>query len=197
MKSEEVFRYLKEHPEFFEEYADFLSAMQIPHPHGGRAIPIAERQVLTLREKSRVLEGKLRELVQFGEENDTISERVHRITLALLAARNLPGLVDSLYNNLNATVTNANQLLGEINKGNGSLGKLAKDKDFAKKLDDTVTRLDSILSGIDEGKGTIGQLMQNRSLYDHADQTMDQAQQLIKAIREDPRKYFIIRLKVF
>jgi hypothetical protein len=100
MKSEEVFHYLKEHPEFFEEYADFLSAMQIPHPHGGRAIPIAERQVLTLREKSRVLEGKLRELVQFGEENDTISERVHRITLALLAARDLPGLVDSLYNNL-------------------------------------------------------------------------------------------------
>ena len=100
MKSEEVFYYLKEHPEFFEEYADFLSSMQIPHPHGGRAIPIAERQVLTLREKSRVLEGKLRELVQFGEENDTISERVHRITLALLAARDLPGLVDSLYNNL-------------------------------------------------------------------------------------------------
>jgi uncharacterized protein len=100
MKSEEVFTYLKEHPEFFEEYADFLSSMQIPHPHGGRAIPIAERQVLTLREKSRVLEGKLRELVQFGEENDTISERVHRITLALLAARDLPGLVESLYNNL-------------------------------------------------------------------------------------------------
>jgi len=100
MKSEEVFYYLKEHPEFFEEYADFLSSMQIPHPHGGRAIPIAERQVLTLREKSRVLEGKLRELVQFGEENDTISERVHRITLALLAARELPGLIESLYNNL-------------------------------------------------------------------------------------------------
>jgi uncharacterized protein YigA (DUF484 family) len=100
MKSEEVFYYLKDHPEFFEEYADFLSSMQIPHPHGGRAIPIAERQVLTLREKSRVLEGKLRELVQFGEENDTISERVHRITLALLAARDLPGLVESLCNNL-------------------------------------------------------------------------------------------------
>jgi uncharacterized protein YigA (DUF484 family) len=100
MRSEDVFHYLKEHPEFFEEYADFLASMQIPHPHGGRAIPIAERQVLTLREKSRVLEGKLRELVQFGEENDTISERVHRITLALLAARDLPGLIESLYNNM-------------------------------------------------------------------------------------------------
>jgi uncharacterized protein YigA (DUF484 family) len=100
MRSEEVARYLEEHPEFFEEYAELLGAMQIPHPHGGRAIPIAERQMLTLREKSRALEGKLRELVQFGEENDSISERVHRITLALLAARDLPLLLDAVYINL-------------------------------------------------------------------------------------------------
>jgi phospholipid/cholesterol/gamma-HCH transport system substrate-binding protein len=84
-----------------------------------------------------------------------------------------------------------------INKGKGSIGKLARDPAFAKKLDDTVTRLDSILTSVDEGKGTIGQLLQNRSLYDHTDQTMDQAQLLVKAIREDPKKYFIIRLKVF
>ena len=66
-----------------------------------------------------------------------------------------------------------------------------------RRLDDTITRLDSILTTVDEGKGTIGQLVQNRSVYDHLDQTMDQAQQLLKAIRQDPKKYFIIRLKVF
>ena len=53
--------------------------------------------MLSLREKSRALEGKLRELVQFGEENDLISDRVHRLTLALLAARDLPGVLQSLY----------------------------------------------------------------------------------------------------
>jgi phospholipid/cholesterol/gamma-HCH transport system substrate-binding protein len=88
-------------------------------------------------------------------------------------------------------------LLAEINSGKGALGKLSKDPAFAKKLDDTVTRLDNILTGIDEGKGTIGQLMQNRSLYEHTDQTMDQAQQLVKAIREDPKKYLVIKLKIF
>jgi phospholipid/cholesterol/gamma-HCH transport system substrate-binding protein len=39
--------------------------------------------------------------------------------------------------------------------------------------------------------------VQNRALYDHLDQTADQAQQLIKGIREDPKKYLIIRLKMF
>jgi len=104
---------------------------------------------------------------------------------------------DTLYKNLNSTVSNANQLLGDINAGKGAIGKLAKDPEFAKKLDDSVTRLDSLLTSIDEGKGTIGQLMQNDSLYHHTDESMDQAQQLLKAIRQDPKKYFVIRLKLF
>ncbi len=87
--------------------------------------------------------------------------------------------------------------MAEINAGKGSLGKLAKDPAFAQKLDDTVTRLDSILTSVDQGKGTLGQLVQNRSLYDHTDATMDQAQQLVKSIRENPKKYLVIRLKLF
>ncbi|HEU5284442.1 MAG TPA: DUF484 family protein [Burkholderiales bacterium] len=96
LRPEEVAKYLKDHPEFFDEYAELLSGIYVPHPYGGHAIPLAERQVLNLRERSRALEGKLRELVQFGEENDTISDRVHRISLALLAARDLPGVLQVL-----------------------------------------------------------------------------------------------------
>ena len=127
-------------------------------------------------------------------------DRLDRITTDLDAGKGTAGKFlkdDSLYNNLNSAVSNANQLVSEINAGKGSLGKIAKDPVFAAKLDDTVTRLDSILKGVDEGKGTLGQLAQNRSLYDHADQTLDQSQQLVKAIREDPKKYFVIRMKVF
>jgi len=127
-------------------------------------------------------------------------DRLDRITTALDEGKGSAGKLlkdDTLYNNLNAAVANTNQLVAEINAGKGSLGKLAKDPAFAAKLDDTVTRLDSILKNVDEGKGTIGQLVQNRALYDHADQTLDQAQQLVKVMREDPKKYFVIRLKLF
>jgi phospholipid/cholesterol/gamma-HCH transport system substrate-binding protein len=104
---------------------------------------------------------------------------------------------ETLYDNLNSTISNANEMIAQINHGKGSIGKLARDPEFAKKLDDTVTRLDNILSGIDEGKGTIGQMMQNRSVYDHADQTLDQAQQLVKSMRENPKKYLVVQLKIF
>jgi hypothetical protein len=100
MRSQDVAKYLLEHPEFFDEYADLLASIEVPHPRGGHAIPLSERQVLSLRDKSRMLEGKLRELVQFGESNDVISDRVHRISLALIAASDAPGLVACVRRNL-------------------------------------------------------------------------------------------------
>ena len=100
MTPEAVTNYLKQHPEFFEQHADFLSTIFIPHPHGGRAISISERQVLALREKGKQLEGKLRELIEFGEENDAIGEKLHRLTLAQVAARDIEGVIEALYFNL-------------------------------------------------------------------------------------------------
>lgn len=104
---------------------------------------------------------------------------------------------ESFYDNLNSSVKNINQVMTEVNQGKGSFGKLAKDPEFAQKLDDAIGRLDNILKGIDQGKGTLGQLAQNRALYDHANQSMDEAQQLLKGIRDNPKKYLVIRLKIF
>jgi len=100
MTPETVANYLKQHPEFFEDYADMLATIYVPHPHGGRAVSISERQIATLRDKGKQLEGKLRELIEFGEENDAISEKMHRLTLALFAARDAGGALDALYFNL-------------------------------------------------------------------------------------------------
>jgi uncharacterized protein YigA (DUF484 family) len=101
MRAEDVAQYLRDNPEFFESYSDMLSQISIPHPQGGRAIPIVERQVLTLRDKNRVLEAKLAELIQFGEENDALAEKVHRLCVALLRARDMETLISALHLNLN------------------------------------------------------------------------------------------------
>jgi uncharacterized protein YigA (DUF484 family) len=97
---EAVASYLQEHPEFFEQYADLVADIHIPHPHGGRAIPISERQILTLRERARQLEQKLREVIRYGEENDEIGEKVHRLTVALLNALDTSTLIAAITFNL-------------------------------------------------------------------------------------------------
>ena len=104
---------------------------------------------------------------------------------------------ETLYDNLNDAVKNTDTLVKGINEGKGALGKVVADQAFADKLNSTLTNLDAIVKGLNEGKGTLGQLMQNRSLYDHSDQTMEQTRDLLKAIRENPKKYFVIRLKMF
>ncbi|HZM34349.1 MAG TPA: DUF484 family protein [Burkholderiales bacterium] len=97
MSPEDVATYLRMHPRFFEQHPELLEKINIPHPYGGRAIPLAERQTVALREKARALEGKLGELIQFGEENDAISEKVHRLAVAIAGARDFPSLGQSIY----------------------------------------------------------------------------------------------------
>jgi len=100
MDATAVARYLKENPAFFEDYADLIAEIFVPHPHGGHAIPIAERQIVTLREKNTELENRLRELIKFGGENDKIAEKLHRSTLALFAAPDLETTLAVLYHSL-------------------------------------------------------------------------------------------------
>jgi uncharacterized protein len=100
MNADDVARYLKSNPGFFEQYADQLAQITVPHPHGGRAIPLSDRQMLALRDKNRVLEGKLTDLLQFGEENDTLTGRVHRLAISLLWAHGVDSCVSALYTSL-------------------------------------------------------------------------------------------------
>lgn len=100
MRAEEVAHYLQSNPRFFEDYAELMAHIVIPHPHSGRAISITERQMLSLRDRNRELEGKLAELIQFGEENDAISERMHRLSVGLAAAATLPSVLHALHYHL-------------------------------------------------------------------------------------------------
>ncbi len=97
MKPEDVAQYLHEHPQFFNEYADLLADIQISHPQDDKVISLNERQVISLRERNRVLQDKLLELISFGEENDAIGEKMHRLAIALLSVSNLDELFSALY----------------------------------------------------------------------------------------------------
>ena len=121
MKAEEVVRYLQDNPGFFEDYAELLAQIYIPHPHGGRAIPIAERQILTLRDRSIKLEGKLAELIQFGEHNDAIGEKMHRLCLALISTDDLQGVLQALYYNLREDFAVPHQVVRVWHSGIGAL----------------------------------------------------------------------------
>ncbi|HSS98743.1 MAG TPA: MlaD family protein [Terriglobales bacterium] len=103
----------------------------------------------------------------------------------------------SLYDNANKTVANIRQLTDDINAGKGALGKFAKDPQFAARMQNIADKLSAIADRLDAGEGTAGKLLRDPSLYNNADQMLVETRELVKAIRQDPKKYLTIRLKIF
>jgi uncharacterized protein YigA (DUF484 family) len=96
MRAEEVARYLQDNPQFFEDHAETLAQINLPHPHGGRTISLSERQLLALREKNKELEKKLHEMISFAEDNDALQHKVHEFVIALFAAHDLATLQEMI-----------------------------------------------------------------------------------------------------
>jgi hypothetical protein len=88
--------YLRGHADFFERHGDLLASITVGHPCG-RAVSLIEYQVDVLRDQNRQLRRRLEELVATARENEQLSERVHRLTLALVQCATLPEVFDTLY----------------------------------------------------------------------------------------------------
>jgi phospholipid/cholesterol/gamma-HCH transport system substrate-binding protein len=103
----------------------------------------------------------------------------------------------SLYDNANKAAAGGNQLIADINAGKGTLGMLTKDQAMAQKIDNTITRLNNIADGLDKGQGTAGKFLKDPALYDNTNDLLVETRNLIKAVRQNPKKYLTIYLKLF
>lgn len=80
--------FLIDNPEFFEQHSELLARVKLSSPVTGRAVSLQERQMEVLREKIKLMELRLAELLRIAQDNDDITEKFHRWTRSLLAARN-------------------------------------------------------------------------------------------------------------
>ena len=83
MRTADIAQYLQNNPQFFEEHAELLTEITIPHPYGGRTISLSERQLLAMREKNKALEKTLHEMVEIAKSNDALQHKVHQFTCSL------------------------------------------------------------------------------------------------------------------
>jgi phospholipid/cholesterol/gamma-HCH transport system substrate-binding protein len=102
-----------------------------------------------------------------------------------------------LYNNANKTIANVRELTDDINAGKGALGKMTRDQEFAAKLQTTMNNLAALSERLEKGEGTAGMLFKDPALYNNSNQMLVETRELVKAIREDPKKYLTFRVKVF
>lgn len=78
-----VFNYLMNHPEFFKEFPAVLQDLSLKH-ESGSAVSLIELQIKGLREKNRILDKKILNLVQIAQDNEMLEEQLHRIARRLI-----------------------------------------------------------------------------------------------------------------
>jgi phospholipid/cholesterol/gamma-HCH transport system substrate-binding protein len=131
--------------------------------------------------------------------NDSLS-KVNGIVSDLQAGKGTLGKVlkdPEIADKLNQSLTHLNSILADADAGKGGLGVMVKDPVFAKNLSDALSQTDALISGIEAGKGTLGKLAKDDTLYSNANDLLTKSSQLVTAIRQDPKQYLTIHMKIF
>jgi len=103
----------------------------------------------------------------------------------------------ALYENANQAIAKANRIMEDVNAGKGALGLVARDEAFARKLNSTMEKISSLTARLEAGEGSVGLMLRDPSLYNNADQMLVETRNLVKAMRENPKKYLTIHFRVF
>ena len=72
----DIAEYLIQNPGFFQRNPELLTNLQLGSAHGQRVVSLHERQAEMLREKIKVLENRLVEMIRHGSENSISTNRL-------------------------------------------------------------------------------------------------------------------------
>ena len=83
MTEDDIAHYLLNSPDFFARHAEVLAGVQFVSPHSQRTVSLQERQAEMLREKIKVLEARMMEMVRHGNDNVALADKMLRWSRAL------------------------------------------------------------------------------------------------------------------
>jgi len=155
--------------------------------------PVTENFLLTSSQGNTMsdLANQGTELAQkLGKLSDQLNEVVKNV-------RDGKGTVgrlfndESLYNNLNATITDAEALASQIKSGRGSAGKFIYDEQLYNNANDIAANLKKLSADLAAGRGTAGKLLSSDEMYnkingiaDRVNHSMDQIDQIIAGVNQ-------------
>lgn len=81
-------------------------------------------------------------------------------------------------------------LTARVNRGEGSLGLLARDPRLYTSLTGAASGADTTFSLVAGGKGSLGQLVNDKRAYEQITQTLERLNALLLDMQKNPKKYF-------
>jgi phospholipid/cholesterol/gamma-HCH transport system substrate-binding protein len=96
------------------------------------------------------------------------------------ATVNLKGLMTQT----ETMMSKANTVIDQINAGQGTLGKLAKDEALYRETTTAMNQLKEILEKINRGQGTVGKLVNDESFYKNAKLTLQKVEKATEGLED-------------
>lgn len=170
LSEQAIHDYLANHPDFFENHANLLNSLHLPHASGG-AVSLVERQVSVLRQKDLKLERQLAELIQVARANDLLAAKIHELTLQLFSANDLKTTIIALEEGMRSGF-GADQAVLVIFADPGSFDDIDGGRFFRviEKNDETLSPFKTFLNGSSARCGQIRDAQKDFLFRDDADE---------------------------
>jgi phospholipid/cholesterol/gamma-HCH transport system substrate-binding protein len=123
-----------------------------------------------------------------------LSDEINGIVRNVKEGKGTVGLLfndEALYNNLNATIRDTEDLMRQIRSGQGSAGRFINDPALYNNATEISMQLRQIAEDLRAGRGTAGKLLTNDEFYnrinriaDRADRSLDQMNAIVAEVNE-------------
>lgn len=110
-----------------------------------------------------------------------LSTQVRQIAEDINQGKGTAGLLikdERLYNNLNKTVLESQELVKRIREGDGTVGKLLNDPQLYDQIQSATKRLETVVADVSAGRGTIGKLATDDELYNRTNKMLEKIDQI-------------------
>jgi phospholipid/cholesterol/gamma-HCH transport system substrate-binding protein len=134
--------------------------------HDGAEVPSSDQANL-----SQVFQGANDLLVEFN----SVAKQLQGVMDGVNKGQGTIGRLlhdDSIYVNLNRTVTDAEDMVKKLHTGNGSIAQAINDPKLYENLRATTDQLNGMIADLRAGKGTAGKLLTDDQIYNKANQTL-------------------------
>src|SRR5262249_3633435 len=84
-----------------------------------------------------------------------------------------------------------------LDRGEGTLGKLAKDEMLYNDLRAGVTKFNTLIDSIQNGEGTVGKFIKDPSLFNNVNQVTSELEKLMYDFSQNPKKFLTVNFKLF
>ena len=90
---------------------------------------------------------------------------------------------NDVVSNLRVLSTTLNGITGQIQHGQGSIGKLIYDENFYNNLNKTVNEAQKLMTQVEKGHGTLGKILNDKTLYNRTVAAVDKVNQVLDQVQ--------------